>query len=339
MVAKVASYAEIIRNLQQKKYAPIYCLMGEEDFYIDRISDYIINHVLDETEKDFNLTVAYGADIDDVATVINMAKRFPMMAEHQVVVIKEAQNIDNLEELAVYLQKPQPSTLLVICYKHGTLDRRKKLAGMIEKTGVLFESKRIKDNQLPEFIMDYLSAKGYRIDHGAAEMLGSFVGADLSRLSGELDKLMITLSDGTKTITPEHVEKNVGISREYNNYELLNAILNKDILKANTIVQHLSENQKVYPIQVTVAVLFNFFSNLMMAFYSPDKSSGGIGAFLGIGEWRARDYATAIHRFNGWKTMEIISDIRRADGASKGVDNASQSPYDILRELIFKILH
>lgn len=339
MAGKVFTYSDIIKDLQRKKYYPIYCLMGEEDFYIDKISNFIIDNVLSDTEKDFNMTVAYGSDIDDISKVINMAKRYPMMAEHQVVVVKEAQNIDNIEDLHFYLQNPQLSTLLVICYKHGVLDRRKKLAGTIEKTGVLFESKRVRENQLSVFISSYLSEKGYTIEPGAAEMLGNFVGVDLSRLSSELDKLTITLKSGQKTITADDIERNVGISKEYNNYELLHAIQNKDVLKANKIIQYFTKNPKMNPVQMTFATLFNFFANLMMAYYAPDKTPNGLASFLGLREWQVRDYMTAMHRYKGLKTMEIISDIRRADAASKGVDSVSQSSGDILRELIFKILH
>lgn len=340
MAGAAATYEGILRDLRKKQYYPIYYLMGEEDFFIDKISNYIIENVLSETEKDFNLTVMYGSDVEDVAAIVNMAKRYPMMAEHQVVVVKEAQNIKNIEGLEPYLERPQMSTLLVICHKHGVLDKRKKLASVIEKKGVLFESKRFRDNQLPDFISSYLSDKGVKIESNALEMLSDHVGADLSRMSSELDKLAITLEGGRKTIMPDDIEKNIGISKDYNNFELLNAIQTKDVLKANTIIQYFAENPKSNPIQVTIATLFNFFSNLMLAYYSPDKSEQGLASFMGLrNAWQARTYSMAMRQYNGWKAMSIISDIRRADAMSKGVENVSVTDADILNELVFKILH
>jgi len=340
MAKAVATYDGIIRDLRAKKYFPIYYLMGEEDYYIDKIADFIIDNVLSETEKDFNLTVVYGSDVADVAAIVNLAKRYPMMAEHQVVVVKEAQNVSNLEDLSFYLQQPQPQTLLVICHKHGILDKRKKLAGAVDKKGVLFESKRLRDYQLPAFISSYLSQRGITVEAKASEMLSNFVGTDLSRMSGELDKLIITLDKSSKCVTSEQVEQNIGISKDYNNFELLKAIQTKDVLKANTIIRYFAKNPKVNPIQVTIATLFNFFANLMMTYYAPDKSERGVADFLGLHTtWQVRDYQTAMRYYNGWKTMQIISDIRRADGMSKGVESNSQSDADILRELIFKILH
>ena len=215
---------DILKELRAKQYRPIYYLMGEESYYIDLIADYITDNVLNETEKEFNLTVVYGADVD-VATIINAAKRYPMMSEHQVVVVKEAQAIRNMEELSYYLQKPLLSTILVICHKHGTLDRRKKLAAEIDKVGVLFESKKIKDAQLPAFISSYMKRKGVDMEPKATAMLADFVGSDLSRLTGELEKLIITLPVGQRRVTPEQIEKNIGISKDYNNFELRSALV------------------------------------------------------------------------------------------------------------------
>jgi DNA polymerase-3 subunit delta len=340
MAASEVTYDSVLRDLRKKVYFPIYFLMGEEDFFIDKVSNFIIDNVLSETEKDFNMTVVYGSDIEDVASIVNLAKRYPMMAEHQVVVVKEAQNIKTLEALVPYLEKPQKSTLLVICYKHGVIDKRKKLASTIGKTGVLFESKKYRDYQLPAFIKSYLSDKNITIDPKASDMLSNHVGADLSRMSGELDKLIITLEQGRKVITPEDIEKNIGISKDYNNFELLNAVQEKNVLKANTIIKYFAENPKSNPIQVTTATLFNFFANLMLAYYSPDKSAQGLGNFLNIhNSWQVKNYQTAMRLYNAWKVMSIISDIRRADAMSKGVGNVSVNDGDILNELIFKILH
>ena len=279
-MAKETTYEEIARELKNRIYKPVYYLMGEESYYIDRISEYIAQTVLNENEKEFNQTIVYGADTD-IATVINAAKRYPMMSKYQVVIVKEAQNIKNIEELVYYLQKPLDSTILVLCHKHGTLDRRKKLAAEIEKVGVLFESKKIKDAQLPGFISSYVKRRSVEIEPKASEMMAEFVGADLSRMAGELEKLIITLPRGQKRITPEQIERNIGISKDYNNFELRNALVAKDVFKANQIIKYFEENPKTNPLQMTLSVLFNFFSNLMLAYYAPDKSEQGIAQSAG----------------------------------------------------------
>ena len=261
-MAKETTYEEIARNLKNKIYSPVYFLMGEEDYYIDRISDYIMDTVLTETEKEFNLTLLYGSDTD-IVSIINAARRYPMMSKYQVVIVREAQNLKNLDELIHYLQKPMTSTILVMCYKHGTLDRRKKITAELEKAGVLFESKKLKDTQLPGFISSYLKRKQVEIEPKASEMMAEFVGTDLNRMAGELEKLIITLPAGQKRITAEQIERNIGISKDYNNFELRNALIEKDVFKANQIVKYFEDNPKNNPLQVTLAVLFNFFSNLI----------------------------------------------------------------------------
>lgn len=338
-MAKEVTYEEIVRNLKNEVYSPIYFLMGEEDYYIDRISDYLVNHALTETEKEFNLTVLYGADTD-IATVINAAKRYPMMSKYQVVVVKEAQHLRNIEELTYYLQKPLASTILVFCYKHGALDRRKKITAEIEKAGVLFESKKLKEAQLPGFISSYLKKKQVEIEPKASEMMAEFVGADLNRMAGELEKLIITLPAGQKRITPELIERNIGISKDYNNFELRNALIAKDVLKANQIVKYFEENPKNNPLQVTLAVLFNFFANLMLAYYAPEKTDQGIAAQLGLrSPWQSKDYMIAMQKYSGVKVMQIIGAIRECDAKSKGIGNPSTPDGELLRSLVYMILH
>lgn len=338
-MAKEVTYEEIVRNLKNEVYSPVYFLMGEEDYYIDRISDYLVNHALTETEKEFNLTVLYGADTD-IATVINAAKRYPMMSKYQVVVVKEAQHLRNIEELTYYLQKPLASTILVFCYKHGALDRRKKITAEIEKAGVLFESKKLKEAQLPGFISSYLKRKQVEIEPKASEMMAEFVGADLNRMAGELEKLIITLPAGQKRITPELIERNIGISKDYNNFELRNALIVKDVLKANQIVKYFEENPKNNPLQVTLAVLFNFFANLMLAYYAPKKTDQGIAAQLGLrSPWQSKDYMIAMQKYSGVKVMQIIGAIRECDAKSKGIGNPSTPDGELLRSLVYMILH
>lgn len=338
-MAKEITYEEIVRNLKNRVYSPVYFLMGEEDYYIDRISDYIMDTVLSEVEKEFNLTVLYGADTD-MAGVINAAKRYPMMSEHQVIVVKEAQGLKGMEDLVYYLQKPLLSTILVFCYKHGTLDRRKKITAEIEKAGVLFESQKLKDTQLPGFISSFLKRKKVEIEPKASEMIAEFVGTDLNRLAGELEKLIITLPPGATRITPEQIERNIGISKDYNNFELRSALIEKDVLKANRIVKYFNDNPKNNPLQLTLAVLFNFFSNLMLAYYAPEKTEQGIAAQLGLrSPWQSREYMAAMRRYKGIKVMQIIEAIRTCDAKSKGIDNSSMSDGDLLKELVYVILH
>lgn len=338
-MAKETTYEEIARDLKNRIYKPVYYLMGEESYYIDRISEYIAQTVLNENEKEFNQTILYGADTD-IATIINAAKRYPMMSKYQVVIVKEAQGVKNIDELSYYLQKPLESTILVLCHKHGVLDRRKKLAAEIEKVGVLFESKKIKDTQLAGFITSYLKRKSIEIEPKASEMMAEFVGTDLSRMAGELEKLIITLPKGQKRITPEQIEQNIGISKDYNNYELRNALIIKDVFKANQIIKYFEENPKTNPLQMTLSVLFNFFSNLMLAYYAPEKSEQGIAAQLGLkSPWQSKDYLAAMRKYSGVKVMQIIGEIRYCDVKSKGVGNSSLGDGELLRELVYKILH
>ena len=338
-MAKETTYEVIARDLKNRIYKPVYYLMGEESYYIDKISEYIAQTVLTDEEKEFNLTVVYGSDTD-VATIINAAKRYPMMAERQVVIVKEAQQLKNIEELVYYVQKPLQSTILVLCHKNGTIDRRKKLAAEVEKVGVLFESKKLKEAQLPGFITSYLKRKSVDIEPKASEMMAEFVGADLNRMAGELDKLVITLPQGVTRVSPEQIELNIGINKDYNNYELRSALVVKDVLKANKIIKYFEENSKTNPIQMTLSVLFGFFSNLMLAYYAPEKTEQGIAAQLGLrSPWQAREYIMAMRQYSGVKVMQIIGEIRYCDARSKGVGNSSLSDGDLLRELIYVILH
>ena len=333
------TYEDIAKDIKNGKFAPVYLLMGEEDYYIDRISDYIVEKALDENEKEFNLTIMYGLDTD-MASVVNNAKRYPMMSEHQVVVVKEAQNLRSWEELSFYMQKPLTSTILVFCYKHGTLDRRKKIVAEIEKNGVVFESKKLKENLLPGFITAYMKRRKMEIDDTAAQLMAEFVGNDLNRLAGELDKLIITMPKDRNRITPVEIERNIGISKDYNNFELKNALITKDTLKANKIVKYFSDNPKSNPLQPTLALLFNYFSNLMVAYYAPERTENGVAAYLGLkSPWLAKEYIAGMKAYTGVKVMNIITQIRLCDARSKGIGNVSLSPGGLLRELVYFILH
>lgn len=333
------AYEDIVRDVRDGRFVPVYYLMGEESYYIDRISDYIVDRALKEEEKDFNLTVLYGTDTD-VQTVINAAKRYPMMAERQVVLVREAQSLANKEMLSFYLEKPQPSTILILCHKHGVLDRRKKLAADIRKAGVLYESKKLYDNQLPGFVVNYMKRKGVGIESDAALILSEYVGSDLNRMAGELDKLVLALNGNGNRVTSAFIEKHIGISKDFNNYELLNALVQRDVLKANRIIKYFNSNPRNYPIQVTTSVLFNFFSNLMLAYYAPQKTEEGIADWLEQTRWQvSRNVIPAMKTFSGVKVMQIIAELRKTDAKSKGVDNPNTSDGELLRQLIYFILH
>lgn len=339
MAKQEITHTDIVKELKEKKFKPIYYLMGEESYYIDRIADYMAETILTEEEKEFNQIILYASNTD-LSTIINAAKRYPMMAEHQLIIVKEAQNLKNLEELSYYLQKPQPSTILVFCHKNGTLDRRKKITLEIEKNGVLYESKRIKETQLPAFIVNYLKKKGVEIEPKACELIADSIGSDLNRISSELDKLFLSLTPKQKRVTSELVEKHIGISKDFNNFELRNALIEKDIFKANQIIKYFEENPKNNPIQMSLSLIFNFFSNLMLAYYAPEKSEQGIAAQLGLrSPWQSKEYLAAMRKYSAMKVMYIISDIRECDARSKGVNNPSTENGELLRELIFKILH
>ncbi len=340
MAKKEFTYESICKDIADRKYAPVYVLMGEEPFFIDQITDLLVDNVLTEEERDFNQSIFYGADADAVS-VINAARRFPMMAEHQLIVVKEAQLMRDIELLTAYVKHPLASTVLVINYKYKSLDRRKTLAAAVEKNGILFESKKIPDYKMPGFITGLLQQRSLSIDVKAAQMLSDFLGNDLNRLSKELDKLAIIMAEtGSKRVTPELIERNIGISKEYNNFELIKALSAKDVLKANRIAQYFEKNPKNNPLQMTLAVLFNYFSNLLIAYYSKDKSESGLMAAMGLrSAFQLKDYQMGMKHYSAMKVFLSIGEIRKTDASSKGVDNASVSDADLLKELLYKIMH
>ena len=263
-----------------------------------------------------------------------------MMAERQVIIVKEAQHIKNHDALLAYLRHPQPTTVLVFAHKNGSLDKRKKVAAELEKVGIVVEFKKVRDEQLPTFVNNYLRGKGAVADSKTVGMICEAVGADLNRLAGEIDKLMLGVPAGSVMITPEMVEENIGISKEYNNFELQSALVNRDVYKANKIIGYFANNPKKNPIQLTLSVLFGFFSNVMMAYYAPDKSERGVAAFLGLKSvWGVGDYLTAMKNYRAVHVMEILHEIRLADARSKGGDAVVVPDGEIMRELLYKILH
>lgn len=336
MAKQTLTAESVLADLRAGRFSPVYFLMGEEPYYIDLISDYIQNNVLDETQREFDQLVLYGKDTD-MRTVIDAARGFPMMGGRQVVIVKEAQHIKAWDDLVYYLQCPQPSTVLVFCYKYGTPDGRKKWFTELKRAGVVFESPRVRDYEVGAWIKRYAQGKGLAVDEKGVAMLAEYLGTDLGKIANELDKLAIT-SAGAR-ITPEVIEKNIGISKDYNVFELQAALVNRDVLKANRIVRYFGDNKKANPLVVVLAQLFNFFANLMLYHYLPDKSQMAVASELKVNPYFVRDYERAARVFNAWKTMYIISYIRDTDARAKGIDNASADDGELLKELVYKILH
>lgn len=335
------TFDAIMRDLKSGKYSPVYILMGDESYYIDRITDYIAENVLDPDDRDFNQTVVFGADTT-AAQVVDMAKGYPVMpAAHRVVIVKEAQGLKSLDALERYFEKPLASTLLVIAYKNGTIDRRKKVVGKAEAVGVVFESKKKRDYELPAFIETYLKKNHVAIDPKSAAMIAEHIGADLSRLISELDKVMISLPDDNRRVTPDIVEREIGVSKEFNIFELKTAIIERNVFKANQIVKYFDKNPKAGSLFSCLPLLYTFFQNLMVAFYAPDKNNdNNLAAFLELKSvWALKDYRVGMRNFSAMKTLQILAKIRETDAKSKGLDSLNTSTDDLMRELIFFILH
>ena len=338
-----ASVKKILTDLKAKKYAPVYFLQGEETYYIDLISDYIEQNVLSDAEKGFNQVVVYGKDVT-MATILTHARRFPMMSERQVVLVKEAQDIQDLNKeiggklLLDYLSKQVPSTVLVFSHKHKSLDKRRELGKKIDQYAVMLNTKKVYDNQLPEFVQEYTKEKKVSIDDRAAQAICEFVGNDLHRLANEIDKLIISLQPG-ESISAERVMNQVGISKEYNIFELQKAILYKDSLLANKIVNYFERNTKKNPIIPVVAFLFSFFSKLLMATQVTDKSDKGLVSELKVSPYAARDYILALRQFQQHKIIENIGSLKEADLKLKGVNTGSADEGQIFRELIWRLMN
>lgn len=337
--------AEILKDLKNRKFKPIYLLHGEEPYFIDLISNYLEDHLLNDTEKGFNQTVLYGKDTDMI-TVLNAAKRYPMMSDYQLVLVKEAQDLKwgrededkkGLNPLMSYLENPLPGTILAFCYKYGKFDKRKKAYKAIEKSGLVFESATLYDNKVPGWIEDYASDKKYKINQQASGMLAEYLGNDLSKVANELDKLMLNIKQGEE-ITLKHIQDNIGISKEYNVFELQTALVKRDAYKANQIINYFEANPKNNPIVLVMANLYNFFSKILTYHYLKDRSQSNVAKELGVNPFFVKDYEQAARTFDYNKTMNIISLLREYDVKSKGVD--SSAPHgELMKELVFKILH
>jgi len=338
MAKQGITFEQVMSDLRRKAYKPIYLLMGEEAYYIDKISDYIQSTVLDESQREFDLTVVYGKDTD-LVTIINAAKRYPMMSPFQVVIVKEAQSIKDWEPMQYYLTNPSQTTILVFAYKYGSPDKRKKWVLDISKIGVAFESEKLRDYEMGAWINAYSRSKNVTVDVKAIQMLTEFLGTDLSKVANEMDKLLLTKPANTTIITPEQVEKNIGISKDFNVFELQDALIERNILKANRIIRYFADNKKNNPLVMVLPQLFTLFSNLMIYHYLKDKSQMTVASELKIIPFFVKKYEMAAKNYGAWKTMNIISWIRETDARSKGVDSNGLEDGELMKELVFKILH
>ncbi|RKE94874.1 DNA polymerase III subunit delta [Ichthyenterobacterium magnum] len=328
---------QLVTDIKKGNLKPIYFLMGEEPYYIDKISDFIENNVLAEEEKGFNQMVLYGRDvaIDDI---VGNAKRYPMMAERQVVIVKEAQDLSRtIEKLADYVSNPQPTTVLVVNYKYKKIDKRKALYKAIKKAGVVYESKRLYENQVADWIRRVLSGQNYSISPKAAQMLVEFLGTDLSKINNELEKLKIILPEGTQ-ISPTHIEENIGISKDYNNFELRKAVGERNSVKAFKIANYFAENPKDNPMVVTVSLLFNFFSQLLHFHGLHDKSPRAVASALKINPYFVNEYIAAARNYPMKRVSSVIATLREFDVKSKGVGSNAVPQGDLLKELLVRIL-
>jgi DNA polymerase-3 subunit delta len=338
-----ASVKKIWGDIRAGKYAPVYFLQGEETFYIDLISDYLEAHVLTEAEKGFNQVIVYGKDAT-MATILTHARRFPMMSDRQVVIVKEAQEIQDLNKeigaklLLDYLTKQVPSTVLVFCHKHKTLDKRREVGKKIDQYAVMLNAKKLYENQLPDFVHEYIKEKKVLADDRAVQVLCEYVGNDLHRLANEIDKLIISLPAGSG-ITVEQVMNQVGVSKEYNIFELQKAILQRDTLLANKIVNYFESNTKKNPMIPVVAFLYSFFSKLLMASQVSDKSEKGLASELKVSSYAIRDYTLALRYYQPLKIIDNISALKDADLKLKGVNTGSADDGQIFRELIWRIMN
>jgi len=338
--SKAVTYESIMRDLVAGNYQPVYYLHGEESYYIDKIADYIAEHALQPEERDFNQTVLFGSDVS-ASQIADTCRRYPMMAERQVVIVKEAQNLRNTEALEKYVKQPLQTTVLVICHKNGKIDGRKRdFVKAIQQAGVLFESAKLRDRDLPAFIEAYLKRNNASIDLKSTQLIADAIGADLSRLVSELDKVLISLPEQDRRVTPQVVEDQIGVSKDFNGFELRDAIVNRNIFKANQIMNYFDKNPKAGSIFSFLPMMFNYFQNLMLAYYSPQKTQEGVAEWLELkSPWAAKDYMSGMRNYSGMKVMQIISKFREIDAKSKGLDNPNTPPGELMKEMIFFILH
>ncbi|MDN5203073.1 DNA polymerase III subunit delta [Fulvivirgaceae bacterium BMA10] len=333
----------VLADLKNNKYAPIYFLQGDEPYYIDLISNYIEKNALEESEKGFNQMIMYGKDVDMNAVITN-ARRFPMMAQRQVVIVKEAQEIQDIgreagvKQLEAYLNQPLPTTILVFCHKYKSIDGRKPISKLLDKQAILVNTKKLYDNQVPDWVAGYVREKGFGINTKSTHMIAEFVGNNLERITNEIDKMLINYNSGS-AIDEAMVEKHIGVSKEYNVFELQKSLVERNVVKANKIVNYFEANPKSNPLIPIVAALFSFYSKLLLGHHAKDKSDKNLASVLKVNPYFVKEYKMALRNYSLQKVIENVHHLRKADMYSKGIQNNSAAEGQILKELIFKLLH
>ncbi len=345
------TYEQINKDLTNKIYKPIYYLMGDEPYYIDKVTDFIANNVLSEADRSFNQTILYGKDVD-LATVVTAAKRFPMMSNYQVIIVKEAQNIKgidgsegvakskkNINPLLNYAENPLKSTILVINLKYKSLEKNRKLYKILDKTGVILDSKKLYDNKLPDWISAHVAGFNKKIEPSASFLMAESLGSDLCKIANEIDKLILVLPKETNVITSAHIEKHIGISKEFNNFELQKAVGAKNVLKANRIINYFGKNPSDNPMLLTVKTLFDYFVKILIYHYSPNKSKENLASVMGVNPYFIEEYVNASKKYSVQKVINNIKTLRQFDMKSKGVDVVRTDVGELLKELVFKLIH
>lgn len=342
----VAAFASLSKDIGARRFAPIYLLMGEEGYFIDKLSDQLAGGILTEAERAFNQIVVYGKD-SDVGDIINFCKQMPMMGNYQVVIVKEAQQLRRLEQMTLYTQAPSSSTILVLCHKEKNIDKRSALYRHISSKGVVFESARPRDYEIGGWLQEFIRSKGLSIDLHALGMITEHLGVNISKISNEIDKLMTSLPEGTKTITADHIEENIGISKDFNNFELTRAISERNMSKALMIADHFAQNPKDNPLTVTTSTVFTHFQRIFVINYQRWLVAHKGGAmpsdmelarmlkltsafFLG-------EYKQAANLYPNKKVFAILGMLREYDMKSKGMNDGGASAGELLRELLLKI--
>ena len=331
------NYKEIISSISNKKLNPVYFLMGNEPYYIDNLTERFSKDIISKEEQEFNQVILYGKDVS-TEVVIAEAKQYPFGSEKRVVIVKEAQHLKNIEILDSYLDNPQISTVLVIAYKGKSVDKRKKFGKNLSKKCVVFESKKLYDNKIPSWILEYINMKGYKIDYNAAAILSEYLGTDLSKITNELDKLMLVVKK-EEQITTKLVEYHIGISKDYNVFELQNALGIKNVVKANRIINHFAANPKAHHIVPILGALFTFFQKIMIYHFLEDKSSKSVASILKVNPFFIAQYQTASSNYSKKQLFHIFEYLKDYDLRSKGLNNKNTTQSALLKELIFKILH
>ncbi len=331
------SYPKVIQQIRNRVFHPVYLLHGEEPYFIDQIANVIAGEVLQEHEKEFNQMVVYGSDTD-ATSLVSLARRFPMMSSHMVVIVREAQQIKDLEPLVAYLENPQESTLLVLCYKHGKVDGRSKLIKAFQKHGLVFLSNKVKDHQLPDWIRMYVRERRYEIADSSSVLLADYLGNDLAKISNELEKVFLGLAPGSQ-ITPEVIEHNIGISKDFNVFELRKAIGQKNLVRANQIVLYFINNPKEHPLPRIIPSLYLFFSQLLMLHYAKTNDRQKLASVLGVHPFFVSEYQQAAKHYSVQKLLRIISYLRYCDVQSKGINGVALPHGELLKEFLFKVMH